>query len=156
MEPQNATAWVRDGRCDVWAPTQSAGISRWRVADAIGFDLNDAIHTTMIGGGFGRRGLVDYCVEAAMVAQRIKRPVKVVWSREDDQENDFYRPMAVSRLRGAAEPGKLVAWHHRLVTQSLSSEEGGDFVGALVPNGTPRTLRRWSSTSVPRNPRRRR
>src|SRR6185503_8115553 len=81
MEPMNATAWIHDGRCEVWAPTQSAGISRWRVADAIGFDLNDvAIHTTMIGGGFGRRGLVDYCVEAAMVAQRIGKPVKVIWS----------------------------------------------------------------------------
>ena len=154
MEPQNATAWIRDGRCDVWAPTQSAGISQWRVADAIGFDLDDvAIHTTMIGGGFGRRGLVDYCVEAALVAQRLERPVKVVFSREDDQENDWYRPMAVSRLRGAVtpgEPGAIRAWHHRIVAQTISSEEGGDFVGALVPAGAPRALRRSAAASVPR------
>jgi CO/xanthine dehydrogenase Mo-binding subunit len=151
MEPQNATAWIRDGRCEVWAPTQTAGVARWRVADAIGFDLNDvAIHTTLIGGGFGRRLVVDYCVEAAMLAQRIERPVKVVWSREDDQENDFYRPMAVSRIRGAVTHGKITAWHHRLVTQSLSSEEGGDFVGALVPNAAPRGLRRWAAGTLPR------
>ncbi|HEY5924803.1 MAG TPA: molybdopterin cofactor-binding domain-containing protein, partial [Kofleriaceae bacterium] len=151
MEPQNATAWIHDGRCEVWAPTQSAGISQWRVADAIGFDMRDvAIHTTMIGGGFGRRGLVDYCVEAARVAQRIGKPVKVIWSREDDQENDFYRPMAVSRFRGAVAPGKLVAWHNRIVSQSLSSEEGGDFIGALAPTGTPRGMRRWAANSTPR------
>ena len=151
MEPQNATARIRDGRCEVWAPNQTPGIARWRVADAIGFDLDDvAIHTTLIGGGFGRRGLVDYCVEAALLAQKIDRPVKVVWSREDDQENDFYRPMAVSRIRGAVTPGKITAWHHRLVTQSLSSEEGGDFVGALIPNSAPRSLRRFVSTSLPR------
>ena len=95
MEPQNATAWITNGRCEVWAPTQSPGIAQWRVAEAIGFDLEDvAIHTTMLGGGFGRRGLVDYAVEAARLAQRTKKPVKVIWSREDDQANDFYRPMA--------------------------------------------------------------
>ena len=71
MEPQNATAWLHDGRCEVWAPTQAPGIARWRVADALGLDLEDVqIHTTLIGGGFGRRGLVDYCVDAADVARR--------------------------------------------------------------------------------------
>ncbi|HUJ62064.1 MAG TPA: molybdopterin cofactor-binding domain-containing protein [Kofleriaceae bacterium] len=151
MEPQNATAWLHDGRCEVWAPTQSPGISRFRVADAIGFDLDDvAIHTTLMGGGFGRRGLVDYAVEAARVAQRLRRPTKVVWSREDDQQNDFYRPMAVSRLRGAIAPGKIVAWHHRLVCQSIIAEEGGDFAGALVPNAAPRALRRMVADSAPR------
>jgi len=151
MEPQNATAWIHHGRCEVWAPTQSAGIAQWRVAEAIGFDLGDvAIHTTMIGGGFGRRGLVDYCVEAARVAQTLGRPTKVVWSREDDQETDWYRPMAVSRCHGAVRDGKLVAWRHRLVAQSVLGDEVGDFVGALVPNATPRALRRVASTVVPR------
>jgi CO/xanthine dehydrogenase Mo-binding subunit len=151
MEPQNATAWLHDGRCEVWAPTQSAGIAQWRVAEAIGFDLDDvAIHTTMIGGGFGRRGLVDYAVEAAMVAQRVGRPVKVVWSREDDMANDWYRPMTVSKLRGAATHGAIRAWHHRLVAQSIFDDEGGDFIGALVPNHTPRALRRLASTAPSR------
>jgi CO/xanthine dehydrogenase Mo-binding subunit len=151
MEPQNATAWLHDGRCEVWAPTQTAGIARFRVAEAIGFDLDDvAIHTTLIGGGFGRRGLVDYAVEAARVAQRAKRPVKVVWSREDDLEHDWYRPMAVSSLRGSAARGAITSWHHRLVCQSILADEGGDFAGALVPDATPRALRRVVSDSVPR------
>ena len=151
MEPQNATAWLHDGRCEVWAPTQAPGIARWRVAEAIGFDLEAvAIHTTLVGGGFGRRGLADYCVEAALVAQRVGRPVKVIWSREDDQANDWYRPMAVSRLRGAVAPGRITAWHHRLVTQSILESEGGDFVGAILPNGAPRALRRLAADAAPR------
>jgi isoquinoline 1-oxidoreductase subunit beta len=151
MEPQNATAWIRGGRCEVWAPTQTPGIARWRVAEAIGFDIADvAIHTTMIGGGFGRRGLVDYAVEAARLAQRTKRPIKVVWSREDDQENDWYRPMGVSRLRGSASGGTITGWVHRIVAQSIVADEGGDFVGAIVPNATPRALRRVISTGSPR------
>jgi CO/xanthine dehydrogenase Mo-binding subunit len=102
MEPQNATAWVHDGRCEVWAPTQAPGVVRFRVADAVGFDLDDvAIHTTLLGGGFGRRLFADFAVEAACLAQRLARPVKIIWSREDDQENDWYRPMATSRVRGA-------------------------------------------------------
>lgn len=151
MEPQNATAWIRDGRCEVWAPTQSAGISQWRVAEAIGFDLADvAIHTTMIGGGFGRRGLVDYAVEAARLAQRTQRPIKVIWSREDDQANDWYRPMAVSRLKGAVGGGTITGWLHRLVSQSIIASEGGDFVGAIVPNPTPRAIRRLVANGPPR------
>jgi len=151
MEPQNATAWVRDGKCDVWAPTQGPGIARFRVAEAIGFDLEDvAVHTTMLGGGFCRRGVVDYAVEAARVAQVLGKPTKVVWSREDDQENDWYRPMAVSRLRGAVEGNAIRAWHHRLVCQSIIASEVGDFVGALVPNSFLRPARAMASNIVPR------
>jgi isoquinoline 1-oxidoreductase subunit beta len=150
MEPQNATAWLRDGRCEVWAPTQAPGVLRFRVAEAIGFDLRDvAIHTTLIGGGFGRRLFADYAVEAAVLAQRIGRPVKVIWSREDDQENDWYRPMAVSRLRGAVERGAITGWLHRLVTQSVLFNEGGDFAGGLVPDAAPRALRRLLAASAP-------
>ncbi len=151
MEPQNATAVIKNGRCEIWAPTQAPGIARFRVAEAIGFDLDDVtIHTTMLGGGFGRRGLVDYAVEAAQVAHKTNRPVKVIWSREDDQENDWYRPMAVSRFTGAVENGNITGWLHRLVSQSIIASEGGDFVGALAPNGMPRALRRLMADSAPR------
>jgi CO/xanthine dehydrogenase Mo-binding subunit len=151
MEPQNATAWVHDGRCEVWAPTQAPGVVRFRVADAIGFDLDDvAIHTTLLGGGFGRRLFADFAVEAACLAQRLARPVKIIWSREDDQENDWYRPMATSRVRGAVERGAITGWLHRLVTQSILFSEGGDFAGAKLPNGSPRALRRLVADSAPK------
>jgi isoquinoline 1-oxidoreductase subunit beta len=151
MEPQNATASIHAGRCEVWAPTQTAGIARWRVAEAIGFDLEDvAVHTTMIGGGFGRRLYADYAVEAARLAQRTGKPIQVIWSREDDQANDWYRPMAVSRLRGAVEGGAITGWLHRLVTQSVVADWGGDVSGALMPNALPRALRRLISNGAPR------
>jgi CO/xanthine dehydrogenase Mo-binding subunit len=151
MEPQNATAWLHDGRCEVWVPTQAAGIVRFRVADAIGFGQDDvAIHTTLIGGGFGRRLFADFAVEAACLAQRLDRPVKIIWSREDDQENDWYRPMATSRMRGAVERGAITGWLHRLVTQPVLFSEGGDFVGAMLPNGAPRALRRLVVDAAPR------
>jgi isoquinoline 1-oxidoreductase/isoquinoline 1-oxidoreductase beta subunit len=151
MEPQNATAWLHDGRCEVWAPTQSPGVSRWRVAAAVGLAVDDVqIHTTLIGGGFGRRLLADFCVEAAQVAQRVGAPVKVVWSREDDLAHDFYRPMAVSQLRGTVAGGAITGWHHHVVTQSILADEGGDFIGALVPNGAAASLRAVASTAAPR------
>jgi isoquinoline 1-oxidoreductase/isoquinoline 1-oxidoreductase beta subunit len=151
MEPQNATAWLHDGRCEVWAPTQAPGVVRYQVADAIGVDLADvAIHTTLLGGGFGRRLFADYAIEAAVLAQRIGKPVKVIWSREDDQQHDRYRPMAISRLRGAIEHGAITGWLHRLVTQSIIFNEGGDFAGALMPDAMPRAVRRMMATSAPR------
>ncbi len=147
MEPQNATAVIygsgTTARCEVWAPTQTPGVAQWRVAEAIGFDIGRvAIHQTLIGGGFGRRLLVDYAVEAARLAHKLGKPVQVIWSREDDQQTDWYRPMALSRMRGAVGNGTITGWHHRLVCQSIIADEGPDFIGALVPTWTPRALRR--------------
>jgi isoquinoline 1-oxidoreductase/isoquinoline 1-oxidoreductase beta subunit len=151
MEPMNATAWLTAGRCEVWAPTQAPGVVRFRVAEALGLDAADvAVHTTLVGGGFGRRLFADYAVEAACLAQRLAQPVKVIWSREDDQQHDRYRPMAVARLVGAVERGAITGWHHRVVTQSIVFGEGGDFVGARLPDATPRALRRVLAGSAPR------
>jgi isoquinoline 1-oxidoreductase/isoquinoline 1-oxidoreductase beta subunit len=128
----------------VWAPTQAPGAARVRVAEVLGLEPRDVtVHTTLLGGGFGRRINQDFAEEAAVIAARTGRPVKVIWSREEDLANDFYRPMSVARMRGAVdESGRIVAWHHRLVAQSVVSHSGPDFVGALVPTGTPRPLRR--------------
>jgi isoquinoline 1-oxidoreductase beta subunit len=147
MEPQNATAVIYGAgdtaRCEVWAPTQTPGVAQWRVAEAIGFDISSvAIHQTLIGGGFGRRLLVDYAIEAARLAQRTGKPIQVIWSREDDQQTDWYRPMALSRMRGAVANGAITGWLHRLVCQSIIADEGADFLGAIVPTWTPRALRR--------------
>ncbi|MBX3155036.1 MAG: xanthine dehydrogenase family protein molybdopterin-binding subunit [Deltaproteobacteria bacterium] len=150
MEPMNATAQIRNGRCDVWAPTQAPGIAQFRVAEALGMDLQDvAIHTTMLGGGFGRRLYQDFCVEAARIAARVG-PVKVTWSREDDQANDWYRPMAMSSCVGSVEGGQIVGWLHRLTCESVLAATGGDFVGPRLPNGAPRALRRMFADSPPR------
>ena len=152
MEPMNCTAHVTERGCEIWAPTQAPGIARQQAADALGLDVGDVVlHQTLLGGGFGRRLWQDYVVETVMIAHKLRRPVQVLWSREDDQANDFYRPLALSVLRGAIDArGRVVAWLHRLVSQSIVAHEGGDFVGALLPDGAPRPLRRLAAASIPR------
>jgi CO/xanthine dehydrogenase Mo-binding subunit len=144
MEPMNCTAHVKDGRCTIWAPTQSPGLARELVHQALGIP-QDAItvHTTFLGGGFGRRLAQDYVVEAAHVARRVGRPVKVLWSREDDFANDFYRPAGVARLEATLDArGELTGWFHRVVTQSIVSQIGREWIGAMAPNGAPTALKK--------------
>jgi isoquinoline 1-oxidoreductase subunit beta len=135
---------VTGDRCEIWAPTQSPGIARQLAAEVTGFDVRDVhVHTTFLGGGFGRRLNQDYVVEAVRIARRVPYPVKVVWSREDDMRNGFYRPMMLHRLRGAVDGrGRPAAWLHRIVGQSVVAHAGPDFLGSRLPAGTPRALRR--------------
>ncbi len=119
MEPMNATADVRDGRCTVWAPTQVQLRARALAAKASGLPPEQCtIHTTYLGGGFGRRLEADYVGEAVEVSKAIGGPVKVMWSREDDTQHDFYRPMSVNTVRGVVSGGKIVALTHQVVSPS--------------------------------------
>jgi CO/xanthine dehydrogenase Mo-binding subunit len=143
MEPMNCTAHVRGRRCEIWAPTQSPGLLREAVRKLTGFD-EDAIdvHTTLIGGGFGRRLAQDFGVEAVEVASHFAAPVKVVWSREDDTRRDFYRPLTVNLLRGAVDAkGEVSAWFHRIVAQSIVAQVSKDWVAAIAPGGLPQSLK---------------
>lgn len=137
MEPQNATAWVRDGRIEIWAPTQGPGMAAEQVARELGVpQATITVHQTWLGGGFGRRIQQDYVLEAVHVSKAIGGPVKVVWSREDDMRHSPYRPMATHRVRGALDAAGLpLAWHHRVATQSLLKQNVGAFVGAALPSG---------------------
>jgi len=119
MEPMNATADVRDGRCTVWAPTQVQLRARALAAKASGLPLEQCtIHTTYLGGGFGRRLEADYVGEAVEVSKAIAAPVKVMWTREDDIQHDFYRPMSVNTVRGVVGGGQIVALTHQVVSPS--------------------------------------
>jgi isoquinoline 1-oxidoreductase subunit beta len=143
MEPMNCTAHVRGRSCEIWAPTQSPGLVREAVRKRMGFD-EDAIdvHTTLLGGGFGRRLAQDFAVEAVEVARHFDAPVKIVWSREDDTRHDFYRPLTVNLLRGAVDArGEVSAWFHRIVGQSIVSQVGKDWVAAIAPGGVPQSLK---------------
>ncbi len=101
MEPMNATARLADGRLDVWAPNQMPTLTRQLCADALDIDRDAVtVHTTFLGGGFGRRADMDFSIYAALLARAAKgRPVKVTWTREEDVRHDFYRPAAKARLR---------------------------------------------------------
>jgi isoquinoline 1-oxidoreductase subunit beta len=119
MEPMNATADVRADSCEVWAPNQVQTASQAIAAKVTGLPLEKCkIHTTFLGGGFGRRLEWDYVQEAVEVSKAIKAPVKVQWTREDDIQHDFYRPMSVNTVRGVLGGGKLVALTHQVVSAS--------------------------------------
>ncbi len=112
LEPMNATAQVTDGRAELWVPTQVQSSMRRAVARAIGLDpANVEVHTTEIGGGFGRRLQTDYGVLAAQVARGLGVPVKLIWSRAEDTQHGFYRPATVARLEaGLDSAGMPVAF----------------------------------------------
>jgi isoquinoline 1-oxidoreductase subunit beta len=130
LEPQNCTAQVtRDvtrhvtgDRVEVWAPTQDGETALATAADAAGVPHGNVIvHTTMLGGGFGRRGTIqDFVRQAVLIAKGIDAPVKLVWTREEDTGHDFYRPMAMARLTaGLDAAGMPTAWKIRIAGQSI-------------------------------------
>jgi isoquinoline 1-oxidoreductase beta subunit len=99
MEPMNCTAHVRADGCDVWVPTQMQSPSRDIAAQVSGLQPEQVkIHSQFMGGGFGRRGSVDYVAEAVELAKAVKTPVKLTWSREDDMQHDLYRPAAMVKF----------------------------------------------------------
>jgi isoquinoline 1-oxidoreductase beta subunit len=132
MEPMNCTADVKADRCDVWVPTQGQTASQLAAMAASGLPA-DKVHifTTYLGGGFGRRGEADFVMDAVETSKAVGKPVQVVWTREDDIQHDYYRPVTYVRMWGAVDgPKKPVAFMQRMVQQSLMKRIGG-----LPPNG---------------------
>lgn len=123
MEPMNCTAHVQGGKCQVWAPTQAPDRVRIRAAKVLGIALEDVeVTTTFLGGGFGRRGDVDYVNHAVLASKAAGRPVKIIWSREEDMQHDFYRPVDVTRIRAAIdESGKPEAFEATIAAPSLGA-----------------------------------
>src|SRR3989454_8131820 len=116
IEPLNCTALVKGDRVEVWAPTQNAESTHAAAAAVAGVPLeNVEVHLTHLGGGFGRRGFQDYTRQAVAIAKAMEgRPVKLLWSREEDMQHDYYRPMTLMRFRAALDSGgKLTAWRVR-------------------------------------------
>lgn len=115
MEPLNATAHVREDRCELWAPTQGPDMARQIACDLLDLPRSAVkVHTTYLGGGFGRRFMWDFIDEAVRVAREFDVPVKLVWTREDDIRGGYFRQLTVHRMRGAlADDGVISAWEHR-------------------------------------------
>ncbi len=111
MEPMNATASVRDDRCELWAPTQRPDFDRTEVARVLGLDpARVSLNLTFLGGGFGRRGGGDFAVIAALASRAAGAPVKVIWSRAEDMRHDHYRPAMMVRHEAALDAqGDLTA-----------------------------------------------
>ena len=140
MEPLNCTAWVRPDGADVWASTQMQSMARQIAAEKSGLAPEKVqVHTEYMGGGFGRRGGVDYIGEAVEVAKSVDVPVKVTWSREDDMRHDTYRPASYCRFAGGVDAeGWPVAWTASIACPSFAgantSTEGVRDIAYTVPN----------------------
>ena len=121
MEPMNCTAYVQQDRCDIWVPTQSQENTQKTGAKITGLSRSKVfVHTTFLGGGFGRRGEQDFVTDAVEISQRMQKPVKVSWSREDDIKNDFYRPATYNQLAAAiSDNGELLAWQHKIAGPAI-------------------------------------
>jgi len=121
MEPMNCLAHVHDGKAEIWTGTQAPDIAQVAVARVTDVSLDDVvIHNQFLGGGFGRRLSQDFIAEAAEISYRAKVPVKLVWSREEDTRNDFYRPASLHKMRGCFdERGELSGWDHQIICPKI-------------------------------------
>jgi isoquinoline 1-oxidoreductase subunit beta len=134
MEPQNCTAHVTADKVEIWVPTQNGEASLAAAAQAAGVPpRNVVVHKTMLGGGFGRRGAVqDYIPHAVRIAKEVGRPVKTLWTREEDMRHDFYRPVAMARMTAGLDAAGLpIAWHVRMTGNSIR----GTLTPMAVMNG---------------------
>ena len=121
MEPMNASAHFNDGRLTIWSGNQSASLHQKAAAEAAGLSVDQVdIHTTYLGGGFGRRGETDFTEIAARVAVAVPGvPVNVAWSREEDMMHDFYRPAAFARFSGVVRDGTAISFDGQLAAPSV-------------------------------------
>jgi isoquinoline 1-oxidoreductase beta subunit len=121
LEPMNCTASVKGSSCEVWVPTQNQGMSMDVTKEITG--LNDEqikINTTLLGGGFGRRGETDFVTQAVTISKSLSKPVQVTWMREEDMQHDFYRPACISRFQiGLNKEGLPIQWENQLAGPSI-------------------------------------
>ncbi len=134
MEPMNCTVAVRADSAEAWVPSQSPQGAQTVIAAIAGLPASKVtVHTTLLGGGFGRRALSDFVAEAALVSKAAKAPVKLVWTREDDIQHDFYRQSAYHAFEGALDAdGRPVAWFDRMISTSIAAM----YFGGRGPEGT--------------------
>ncbi len=121
MEPMNCTVHVRKDGCEVWTGSQTLTRAQGTAARVTGFPLEKVVvHNHLLGGGFGRRLEYDYVTQAVRIGQLVEGPVKVVWTREEDMQHEFYRPYYYDRIAaGLDAAGRPLAWTHRVVGPAI-------------------------------------
>ncbi|MGH9855519.1 MAG: molybdopterin cofactor-binding domain-containing protein, partial [Blastocatellia bacterium] len=143
LEPQNCTAHFKDGKLEIWSTSQTPQIGRTIVSRLLGMPEKDiTIHMVRGGGGFGRRLYNDYMCEAAWISKTVGAPVKVLWTREDEMQHDYYRSGGFQYLKAAVNnAGKLVAWQNHFIGYGegetfthAGQVDGAEFPSRFVPN----------------------
>lgn len=149
LEPMNALADVREDKCTVWAGTQSPDGAQNQLARMLGLKLEQVtVNVCLLGGGFGRRGSNDYIMEAAEISKAVKKPVKLLWTRDDDLRNDNYRPACHHSLKGAVDSaGNPVGWSHQAI--QASGRPSKTFGGSGMPYEVPGAQMLRSGVSMP-------
>jgi len=164
MEPMNCTVEIRPDGAEAWVPTQAPQWAQAVIAEAAKLPPEKVIvHTTLMGGGFGRRYQADFVMEAAQVAKAAGKPVMVLWTREDDMQHDFYRPASYHKMQGKLDAnGNLAAWKHFQTSTSIAAKwrqngaekpEQGEFgTASTIPYQTPNIRIEYTlaESSVPR------
>ena len=150
MEPGNCAASVTADGCDVWAPTQAAGLAQQLAAEICDLPHDKVrIHTPFLGGGFGRRLYQDFVVEAVELAKLLGRPVRIQWTREDDMRHDFYRPATAHCVKGGVtSEGKIAAWAHVVAGQSILANSIDEWLRAIAPDWLPDGVKRASGAAA--------
>lgn len=155
MEPMCCTADVRKDGCTIWAPTQQPTGAQQAVARLL-FEGREpkpeelqriVVHTTLLGGGFGRRNLHDFVIEAVQISRSIQRPVQLIWTREEDLQHDFYHPATVHYLKaGVDRHGLPLAWEHRIAGSPYAA--GAEDLPYAVPHVQVETAKLKSAVPV--------
>lgn len=123
MEVPNATVWVQNDKCEVWAPVQAPQTTRTEVSDYLKTDPeNVTVNVTFLGGGFGRKSKPDFVLEAVEVSKAMKAPIQVIWTREDDIQHSYYHTVSAQYMKGALDKeGNVIGWLHRVAYPSIAS-----------------------------------
>ncbi len=156
MEPMNCTISIDETGCDVWCGTQAPQGAQHAAAAVLGIPAARVrVHTMYLGGGFGRRGEADFVTQASVAAKAVGRPVKLIWTREEDIQHDFYRPAAAIRFRaGFNRQGEFTAFESNVVTSSTPTRMAAGpafYTGGIADSNYADAIPNFRVTGVDKN-----
>ena len=145
MEPMSAVLNIQDGKADLWAGTQGPGGAQGIVARHAGLDKGQVtVHTTYLGGGFGRRGTLTHIREITETAVATGKPIHLLWTREEDIQHGLYRPASLMRIQaGADAEGRISAWDAKRVGGNITPDTLTNMLPALLPTSVPEGMTNW-------------